>query len=329
MGIKTFSGSLKTVKAQQLANNSGSLKIRPSFFQRNTLECVCNNIGQHFPMIKPILTLLLVSISLAACDGTPQNTHTKTAAQSASASVSGSLHDGNPYQDKTLAFAAQDVAPNQVEYTAASALTTFYYTEKGEPSSHKVDNGYYRQILGKTADGRTVAQDFYQKNQQAQTSPFIIRAQSHEQTFDKSILDSRVIWYDTQGEMTSVGEFRDGVQQGWLNIYEFNQLIMQLRDRDNGIDIRYFSPSEQLWGEARLQENLNTGVTSLANLTFYHGNGKVLSEVEVDELGKPKSVKTYDTNGKRVEAKENAKFNEIMLRRFAVLIGKLPQLMAR
>lgn len=326
MGTKTFSGCLKTVKAQQLANNSGSLKIRPSFFQRNTLEFVCNNIGQHFPMIKSLFTLLLVSIGLTACDGTPKP---NTANPSAAASVSGSLNDGNPYQDKTLTFAAQDVAPNQLDYIAASAPTTFYYTPQGEPSSTQVENGYYRQILGKTSDGRSVAQDFYQATQKPQTSPFILMVNASEQSFDKSVLDSRVIWYDGQGEITSVGEFSNGVQQGWLNVYEFNQLIMQLRDNDKGIDIRYFVPSEQLWGEARLQENLNTGAVSLANLTFYHGNGKVLSEVKVDESGKPTGVNTYDTNGQRVDAKQNATLNETMLRRFAVLMGKLPQLMAR
>lgn len=281
-----------------------------------------------FIMMKPPFWLaMVVALGLVACGDTP-----KQSAQSASAALatassedSGSL---NVVYDN-LVFNSAEVAPVKWDYTAASTPTTLYYDQNGQAQDNLVANGYYREILGQTADGRTVAQDFYQANGQAQTSPFLIRRDGDVGVFNKSILDSRVIWYDAQGNLTSVGQFAAGQQQGWLDVYEHNQLVLQLKDTPHGVDMRFFSPEERLWGLASLHHNLNTGSIRLTQLRFFYANGQTLSEVIVNEAGQPTGVKTYDPQGKVVAAEQNAKLNEIMLRRFAVLIRKLPQLMAR
>lgn len=268
-------------------------------------------------MLKSICFVGLMSVGLMACDGVPRDT--KQTTQST---------PHNAYEG--LALTSKEVAPVSLQYNAASApQTVYYYDAQGNRQPEASENGYYRQILGQTADGRTVAQDFYQHNQQAQTSPFVIRAESNPQVFDKSVLDSRVIWYDEKGEVNSVAEFKAGEQVGWLDVYDYNQLILQLKDNPTGIDLRFFSHDDKLWGDAHLHRNLNTGKITLASLTFFHPNGQILSTVEVNEQGQPTGVKTYDPQGKVVAAEQNAKLNEIMLRRFAVLIRKLPQLMAR
>lgn len=265
--------------------------------------------------MKHFLALILLCTSLAACNGTPQSDVAPT-------------QTANPYSE--IVLNSKEVAPIQLDYTPSTASETLYYDTQGQFSPTTQQNGYYRQILGKTADGRLVAQDFYQANQKPQTAPFIIMKEGDPKIFDKSVLDSRVIWYDQQtGDITSTATFQNGTQQGWLDVYEFNQLQLQLKDRDGGIDIRYFSPDEQIWGEAHLRQNLNTGNIALEKLDFFHPNGKILSRVKLDELRQPKGVETFDPQGKPASAQDNAKLNEIMLRRFARLMSKLPSLMAR
>lgn len=268
-------------------------------------------------MMKSIFAICLLSVGLLACNPTPSAQH-----QSNSSDLE------IPYQEN-LAWHAKQVPAVNVDYLAASSPTVFYYDELGKRQEQAVPNGYYRQILGKTADGRDVAQDFYQFNQKAQTSPFVIQAGFDASLFDKSVLDSRVIWYDGQGNINSVGRFQAGELSGWLDIYEFDQLIAQLKNQTNGLEMRFFSPEEKLWGVAHLHQNLNTGKISLQQLRFFYGNGQVLSEVNVNEGGQPVGVTTFDEQGKVVQAAKNARLNEIMLRRFAVLIRKLPQLLAR
>lgn len=273
--------------------------------------------------MKSFLTLMLVCASLTACNGTPQSPTAASAAASA-------RQPSNPYQDPALALTTQQITPFKPDYTPATQPDIYYYNVSGVASEQPVADGYHRKILGTTADGRTVAQDFYESNQQPQTSPFIIMKNGDPKVFDKSVLDSDVIWYDQKtGDITSTATFQNGVQQGWLNVYEFNQLQLQLQDRDEGIDMRYFAPDEKIWGEARLRQNLNTGQLALENLTFFHPNGTILTQVEIDELGQPMGVKTFDSNGKMAKAADNAKLNELMLRRFALLMNKLPKLMAR
>ena len=95
-------------------------------------------------------------------------------------------------------FADKAVARAHIDYTPGDEKT-YYYDAKGNQSAEPVSGGYYRKILGKTADGRTVVQDYYQDNGQAQMAPFILRQDAAEDDFRNANADSTLITYTREG----------------------------------------------------------------------------------------------------------------------------------
>ena len=57
----------------------------------------------------------------------------------------------------------------------AGEVQTFYYDAHYQKVAQPAPGGYFRKVVGKTADGRTVAQDFYQDSGKPQTRMFILR----------------------------------------------------------------------------------------------------------------------------------------------------------
>lgn len=262
----------------------------------------------------------IVSMGLVACGQ-------QTASSSAGASVVATSVATVPQ----VAFTAEQIAPIQIDYTPLTQVKTYYFDNKGHLVDKATEQGYYRQIVGQTADGRVVAQDFFQDTQKPQTSLFIITKNLDERNFSQSILDSRIMWYDRKdGSVISVAEFKEGKQQGWLDVYEYNRLIFQMRDRDVGLGfvMRYFSEDDKTWGEAQFHTSQN-GQTRLESLTFYHPNGQILTELKTDAKAMPQAVATYNDQGQTVSAEQNQALNETLMRRFMVLWQKMPMLLAR
>ena len=54
-----------------------------------------------------------------------------------------------------------------------------------------------------------------------------------------------------------------------------------------------------------------------------------MSQMDIDPNGKPIGMTTFDENGKKLDDKQNATFNQILLARFGVVVHKLLTLMAR
>lgn len=262
--------------------------------------------------MKSLLIATLMTIALAACgqSGTP------------------SANADNPYQ--TATFETQNIEVLTLDYTPAQNKQIFYYNAKGHRSDEPESNGYYREVLGQMADGRTVVQDFYQASAKPQTSPFPIMKNGDVSQFDGSVIDGRVIRYQADGNVTSVAHYQNGKQQGWLNVYEFNRLVAQLRDHgDNGFDVRFFSPEDKTWGEAYIYSS-NVGKLDLRELVLYRANGKILTTMQHGQNGAENTIITYDENGKASsDVAVNSQLNETLLRRFASVIQKLPTLMAR
>ena len=63
---------------------------------------------------------------------------------------------------------------NEVNKLLKKEEVVAYFNAEGAVTNAKVANGYYRKLLGKTADGSFVAQDFYSRNDVKQSDPFII-----------------------------------------------------------------------------------------------------------------------------------------------------------
>lgn len=267
--------------------------------------------------MKSILFTCWLSLGLMACQQPSSNHQNQVASTAQSADVYANL-----------ALTSDQIIPPKIEYTPNPKPQTVYFSANGEPSDKPVANGFYRQILGTTSDGRSVVQDYYADTKKQQTTPFVIKKGSNPTEFSKHILDSRVIWYSHHdGEIASVGNFRNGVQQDWLDVYEYKQLVVQLKDNSTGIAMRFFSPDDKIWGESEIVQG-KKGL-EIKQLKFYHPNGKIMSQMDIDPNGKPIGMTTFDENGKKLDDKQNATFNQILLARFGVVVHKLPTLMAR
>ena len=61
-----------------------------------------------------------------------------------------------------------------IAFTPAQTKTVYYFANNGAAASAPSNEGYYRELLGKTAEGKRVVQDFYQSSQTPQTAPFVL-----------------------------------------------------------------------------------------------------------------------------------------------------------
>ncbi|SSY70171.1 Uncharacterised protein [Alysiella crassa] len=104
---------------------------------------------------------------------------------------------------------------------------TIYFDAEGKLIPAAVKGGYLRQFLGKTADGREVAQDFYDDGS-PQTSPFIFRQGADTNSFDSSMTDGWLLNFARSGELSGVAEYKDGKLFGVSSHYQNQQLVAQM-----------------------------------------------------------------------------------------------------
>jgi antitoxin component YwqK of YwqJK toxin-antitoxin module len=64
-----------------------------------------------------------------------------------------------------------------------------------------VEDGYYRLLLGRNAEGLFLIQDFYQKNKQPQTSPLWVKDPMHVYSFDSEVVIGSGMLYYPDGKV--------------------------------------------------------------------------------------------------------------------------------
>lgn len=95
-----------------------------------------------------------------------------------------------------------------------------YFSAVGQYSKTPVAGGYLRKVLGKTAQGGWVAQDFYQDSQRKQTNAFVIFHPDGLRNFDNDVVDGPVIWYRPDGSIQQSTQFTQGKVDGWFVFYD-------------------------------------------------------------------------------------------------------------
>ena len=176
---------------------------------------------------------------------------------------------------------AEEAAKTDLDYTAGEG-ETYYFDADGKPADKAAAGGYYRKTLGKTADGRLVAQDYYQDSHSPQTAPFILVKDADPHDFDTTTADSKVVWYRKDGSISSVQTFAGGKAQSRMNIYLDGRLAAQM-PRPEHLD----EPDDPYRAAGELADGIR----------YYHDNGHLLylyrryanesSEVLYDRDGKP------------------------------------------
>ena len=132
-----------------------------------------------------------------------------------------------------LAEQAAKLAP--LDYTAAEGKT-YYFDAKGNKAEKPVQDGYYRKILGKTADGRTVVQDCYQDSDKPQIAPSILRQGAAEDDFSGDLSDSTLVHYNRDGSVSAIVPLQDGKATGHPALYHNGVLTIQAPLPEGGSD---------------------------------------------------------------------------------------------
>lgn len=141
-------------------------------------------------MLKNILTAAVLSALLGAC-----------------AATGGS--DAIPAQADQLA-ARTNQAAAAVRQREAQENIIAYYDADGDPAERPMPGGYYRILLGRTADGKAVVQDFYQDSRTKQINPVVIGKDSELKNFSSEVIEGLVVWYTPEGRLTNFSEIHDG-----------------------------------------------------------------------------------------------------------------------
>lgn len=152
---------------------------------------------------------------------------------------------------------------NELEYTAAKEKKQYYFDKDGQSVDAPTAGGYYREILGTSADGKPVAQDFYQDSATPQTAPFIL-IPGKENDFSTDGNDGRLVWYNPEGKVTDIVVFSQGKRQGGhLFITEKS---LNMIDFEKG-QFTFYSLDGKLLSHIDQQK---------AQEIFYYHNGKIM-----------------------------------------------------
>ena len=178
-----------------------------------------------------------------------------------------------PLLPETILDAAQ-AAANPIDYTPLT-YPDYYADRYGLPTRRAVSGGYIRKILGKTADGRLVVQDYYQDSGTPQTAPLTLKKDADPADFSPTAVDGKIVWYRPDGSIRAIQQYRDGAAVSPLNYYHEGRLAIQ----------------EPLPGQP---DDPYQQLSELADgIRYYHKNGQILA---FDR--NPFTYALYDDQGK-------------------------------
>ena len=210
-------------------------------------------------------TLMIAALGLAACQSMPN----------------AGLSSGDLARNQRTVMAQIASQPQQAD---------LYFDAESQYHNTPVAGGYYRKVLGQTADGGWVVQDFYQDSQTKQIDPAIIFHANGLRNFSTDVVDGPVSWYRPDGTLSQSAHYQRGKLDGWVTYYDQQdraRLAVEFADdAANGNQKAY---DEQ----GRLVMQISVDANRQAKQEFWYGNGKLAGISTAtslqgwDEQGKP------------------------------------------
>jgi len=135
------------------------------------------------------------------------------------------LSSAAPKPDNMDAPPVLQPQPASVYDAATAAKTDITYTPYPSAKNIPANNGH-RKILGETADGRLVIQDYYQNSDRPRTAPYILNRYGDPQILTINA-DSKLVWYNQDGSVYAIQHYHDGQPAGYLSYYRNGRLVAQ------------------------------------------------------------------------------------------------------
>ena len=136
------------------------------------------------------------------------------------------LSSAAPKPDNMDAPPVLQPQPASVYDAATAAKTDITYTPYPSAKNIPANNGQ-RKILGETADGRLVIQDYYQNSDRPRTAPYILNRYGDPRATIIINADSKLVWYNQDGSVYAIQHYHDGQPAGHLSYYRNGRLVAQ------------------------------------------------------------------------------------------------------
>lgn len=122
-----------------------------------------------------------------------------------------------------------------IAFTPAKEKTVYYFDRASQIASTPSNEGYYRELLGKTADGKRVVQDFYQSSQTPQTAPFVLKNDADIESFDSDGSDGRIVWFSRGGDVAQIGDFKQGASDNIIVNVRRGKAVLAMEKTSQGL----------------------------------------------------------------------------------------------
>lgn len=206
------------------------------------------------------------------------------------------------------------------EYRADESPETIYFNQQGEVIKEAVADGYYRLILGTTADGRTVSQDFYQDSKTPLNSAYILKDNPAATNISDTKHEGRIAVFSKEGNLVEIAQ-------------KVNNEIIDILFLENGAyTMQTLSPNLNQdivisYNNKKIKSVLSTktGEQEKSNthfITFYE-NGSALGEIENNSFTKGLSKQqTWNKQGVKDDSPKTIEYFEKNLKDFGVKLNK-------
>ena len=122
-----------------------------------------------------------------------------------------------------------------IAFTPAKEKTVYYFDRDSQIASAPSNEGYYRELLGKTADGKRVVQDFYQSSQTPQTAPFVLKNDADIESFDSDGSDGQIVWFSRGGDVAQIGDFKQGASDNIIVNVRRGKAVLAMEKTNQGL----------------------------------------------------------------------------------------------
>lgn len=181
----------------------------------------------------------------------------------------------------TIPTAAAEVARQSEAASAklvakAETRTLAYYNADGDEVPEASAGGFYRMLLGRTAEGKAVVQDFYQDSKTKQIDPVVIPDDKDLKNFDaSSAADGRMVWYTPEGEVKAFQDIKNHKRIA-SGHYENGKLALKTEDIGNTWRIQLYHDN----GKLAFDGTGSYDDSQKAKVKIISRTGKVLADSE-------------------------------------------------
>lgn len=204
-----------------------------------------------------------------------------------------------PEFPESLVNSTAQTFKTDIQYTPGKKQI-IYFDEHGKVQNTLQPQGYFRELLGKTADGRWVAQDFYQDSKVLQTAPFIVPKTGDIRSFDaEGNMDGLHIHFDRAGNLDSIVNMENGKQASPMYLYEKGKLLAQFPIGEGSRFAAYYEDGKTI----AVIFDFPQGMEKEGKMTYFRPDGSAIGEISQKD-GKPQNIISWNATGEVSKSKD-------------------------